>query len=361
MNIRFNRKLLAILISVIALLSIATAKDYSVTAGNWQVDFSTNDTLYTETEWEAPKDNSLGGYTITVEREPGSKSEWSVIQLKEVINPLPFGKDSLTEQVKYYISPYNKTPILSDYLIGGKDVIVAEGWDDKLGGIRYVTIYAIDLDQYGYAHRLVGFASKMDKKSAFEILDSLHVEYTGSMPTQTPAPATIKITPESGFLAALHPGQDELSIMVKQNAPGIDYISVIPWPDGTHIVATYELKRGSTASDNARVLAAILQMYASVLNQDPAYNGYLEINGRLEITQDAVGPNTSATYEATAYETRANIDPTTGLLSTDYINKVLSSGKSITYSSYMSDGYGDVTKAVDVPGGRAGPSQGSWL
>lgn len=349
MNIRFNRKLFVILTTVIALLSIASAKDYSITAGNWQVDFSTNDTLYTETKWEAPKDNSLGGYTITVEREPGSKSEWSVIQLKEVINPLPFGKDSLPEQVKYYMSPYNKTPILSDYLIGGKDVIVAEGWDDELGGIRYVTLYAIDLDQYGYAHRLVGFASKMDKKSAFEILDSLHVEYTGSIPTQTPASTTDYNGANQGGSTIT---TDDLLTVAKQVEPSIDRISMMI--GATNIDVTFTQREGSTKSENINALVVILQMYATVLELDPTYNGYLRIS------QTEKG-RTIATYEATAYETRANTDPTTELLSTDYMDQVLSRGKSITYSTYMSDGYGDVTKAVDVPGGRAGPSQGSWL
>jgi len=346
MNRRFSGKLLAVLISLVALLCTVSAKDYSVTAGNWQVDFRTNDTLYTETKWEAPKDNSLGGYTITVRREPGSKSEWSVIQLKEIINPLPFGKDSLPEQVKYYISPYNKTPILSDYLIGGKDVIVAEGWDDELGGIRYVTLYAIDLDQYGYAHRLVGFASKMDKKSAFEILDSLHVEYTGSLPAQTPASTTTNNRVNQGRSTIT---TDDLLTAVKQVEPSIDKISMVIGP--TNIDVTFTQREGSTKNENINALAVILRMYAYILKLDPTYNGYLRIS-------QAEKGRAIATYEATAYQTRSNTDKA-GLLSIDYMNQVLSRGKSITY--YMSDGYGDVTKAVEVPGGRAGPSQGSWL
>lgn len=246
------------------------------------------------------------------------------------------------------------------------DAVIAEEWDDTYGGITYLTTYSIDLNQSGYAQRLVGFISKLDKRTSLEILDSLHVEYTGSMPTQTLAPTTTndRVNQDESiiipFSAILHPEQNELSIIVKQTVPSISDISIVALPDGTHILARYSLKAGSTASDNIRALAAILQMYASVLNQNPAYNGYLEI------VQDAVGLETwsgqiVATYEATAYETRANIDPTTGLLSTDYIDQVISSGKRITNSYYLSDGYGDVTKAVEVPGGRAGPSQGSWL
>ena len=57
MNKIFNGKFLAILIAVIALLgcSLASAKDYSATAGNWQVDFKSNETLYTNVELKEPR------------------------------------------------------------------------------------------------------------------------------------------------------------------------------------------------------------------------------------------------------------------------------------------------------------------
>ncbi len=119
----------------------------------------------------------------------------------------------------------------------------------------------------------------------------------------------------------------------------------------TNIDVTFTQREGSTKNENINALAVILRMYAYILKLDPTYNGYLRIS-------QAEKGRAIATYEATAYQTRSNIDKA-GLLSIDYMNQVLSRGKSITY--YMSDGYGDVTKAVEVPGGRAGPSQGSWL
>ena len=215
-----------------------------------------------------------------------------------------------------------------------------------MGGIRYVTLYAIDLDQYGYAHRLVGFASKMDKKSAFEILDSLHVEYTGSLPAQTPASTTTNNRVNQGRSTIT---TDDLLTAVKQVEPSIDKISMVIGP--TNIDVTFTQREGSTKNENINALAVILRMYAYILKLDPTYNGYLRIS-------QAEKGRAIATYEATAYQTRSNTDKA-GLLSIDYMNQVLSRGKSITY--YMSDGYGDVTKAVEVPGGRAGPSQGSWL
>ena len=209
MNIRFNRKLFAILLSVIALLSIATAKDYSITAGNWQVDFKTNNTLYTEVEWDAPKYSSdLNGiYTIWLKIDPGTKAGSGVIHLREFPKPLPYGKDSLPGVIRGYFAPMNKTPILLDYLIDGTDAVIAEGWNESLGITVYGAMYPIDLDSDGFAQKAAGFISSLDKKTNFEILDSLHVEYTGSMPTQTPAPATIKIQANKVASAALHPGR----------------------------------------------------------------------------------------------------------------------------------------------------------
>lgn len=347
MNRRFSGKLLAVLISLVALLCTVSAKDYSVTAGNWQVDFRTNDTLYTETERRAPEASMVSGYIIWIERFPAVKeSTGGFIYLSETTKSLPHDKDSVRSYVKNLISLVNTTPILSDYLIDGTDAVIAEGWDDKLGEIEYGAIYPIDIDQNGYTTRSVIFSSYLDKKTTFEILDSLHVEYTGYMPTQTSASATSYNRANQGGSTIT---TNDLLTAVKQVEPSIDKISMVIGP--TNIDVTFTQREGSTNSDNTGALAAILQMYATVLKLDPTYNGYLRIS-------QAEKGRAIATYEATAYQTRSNTDKA-GLLSIDYMNQVLSRGKSITY--YMSDGYGDVTKAVEVPGGRAGPSQGSWL
>lgn len=349
MKRKFSGKLLAILLSVIALLSAASAKDYSITAGNWQVDFSTNETLQTDTiesERIVSKASEPSDYLIIINKDPVTKGMVGDIYLTEMTELLPYDKDSLRSYVKSLISSNNKTPILSDYLIDGTDAVIAEGWNDKLGKIEYAAMYPIDTDQNGYTSKNVNFRSYFDKKTSFEILDSLHVEYTGYMQTQTPASTTDYNRVNQGRSTIT---TDDLLTAVKQVEPSIDKISMVIGP--TNIDVTFTQREGSTKSDNTGALAAILQMYATVLKLDPTYNGYLRIS-------QAEKGRAIATYEATAYQTRSNTDKA-GLLSTDYMNQVLSRGKSITY--YMSDGYGDVTKAVEVPGGRAGPSQGSWL
>lgn len=343
MNRGFYGTLLAVIVTIAALSCIASAKDYSVTAGNWQVDFSTNDTLYTETELFAPKGSAIQGYVIWVKMNPKTKEQSGAIHLRESNVLAPFDKDSL---IRSYLSSMNKTPIVSDYLIDDTDAVIAEGWYEEHDQIVYGALYPVDINQDGYAQRAVGLLSFLDKNTTFEILDSLHVEYTGSMPSQTPQSTTDYNRANQGGSTIT---TDDLLTAVKQVEPSIDKISMVIGP--TNIDVTFTQREGSTKNENINALAVILRMYAYILKLDPTYNGYLRIS-------QAEKGRAIATYEATAYQTRTNTDPT-GLLSIDYVNQVLSSGKSITY--YMSDGYGDVTKAVEVPGGRAGPSQGSWL
>jgi hypothetical protein len=176
--------LLAVLITCIALLTvnIVSAKDYSVTTGNWKIDFKSNDTLYTEVKWNEPADSSSSGnYMVWVKEDPGiiSTRSGSITPL-EYNTPAPFGKESLKRWMSLFFSPFNKTPILLDYTIDGKDALIAEGWNETFGRTVYGAMYPIDLNYYGTAQKSVGFLSLLDKKTNFEILDSLHVEYLGT-------------------------------------------------------------------------------------------------------------------------------------------------------------------------------------
>jgi len=161
MNRRFNRNLFAILISIIALLSIASAKDYSVTAGNWQVDFKSNATLYTEV------DDSNDDYIVWVKEDPVLTTRSGSITLFELDAPVPYGKESLKGWISLLLSSMNKTPTMSYYTIDNTDAVIAEGWVDKFGRIVHAAMYPIDKNSYGSAQRAVGFISLLDKKTNF--------------------------------------------------------------------------------------------------------------------------------------------------------------------------------------------------
>lgn len=211
MDRRFNRKLFAILISIIALLSIASAKDYSVTAGNWQVDFKSNDTLYTEVD-----DSNDGYYMIWVKEDPGATTRSGSIILFELDNPVPYGKESLKGWISLLLSTCNTTPTMSYYTIDNTDAVIAEGWNDTFGRIVYAAMYPIDKNSYDSAQRAVGFTSLLDKKTNFEILDSLHVEYSDSpLASQTPVTTATDYRIPTAQSASTNSGIKEPYVLIK--------------------------------------------------------------------------------------------------------------------------------------------------
>jgi hypothetical protein len=192
-----NRRFLAIFVAVVALLSgnLASAKDYSATAGNWKVDFKSNDTLYTEVQWNEPADSSSSGYyMVWVKEDPGTTTRSGAFSLLEYDNPVPFGKESLKGWMSLFFSTFNRTPIMSDYTIDGINALIAEGWNDTFGRIVYGAIYPIGINSYDSAQKSVGFLSLLDRETTLEILDSLHVEYVDSPQTpETPVTTTANI------------------------------------------------------------------------------------------------------------------------------------------------------------------------
>lgn len=184
MNRRGSRKFIAASVAVIALLSynFAYAKDYSVTAGNWEVNFKSNETLYTEINEES---NFI---SVLVNEDPVLTSKSGIIQLFKFDDPTPYGKEALKGWMSLYISSMNKSPIMSDYTIDNTDAVLAEGWDSTLGRTIFAALYPIDINSYGSAQKVVGFLSSLDRETNIEIVDSLHVEYAESpQATQTPA------------------------------------------------------------------------------------------------------------------------------------------------------------------------------
>jgi hypothetical protein len=189
----FNRKFLAVSIAVIALLSgnIVLAKDYSVTAGNWQVDFKSNESLYTSVEWSPPTSNDgTGYYMVWVNKDPGKTSRTSSVFLFDYGSKLsaPTNRAWMEKYVSDLISGFNNTPSISEYFIDGRNATLAEGWSKEFEKFTYAAMYPFDPTTDNTAQKFVGFGSNLDKKTTFEIIDSLHVEYADSpQASQTPA------------------------------------------------------------------------------------------------------------------------------------------------------------------------------
>jgi hypothetical protein len=188
MNRIFNGKLLAILIAGIALLGInaVSAKDYSVTAGNWKVDFNSNDTLYTDAVWEAPKDStSTGYYTINIKEDPGSTTRASAIVPLDLDGPIPIGRDTMDYLMNSLYTSFNKTPLISDFIIDGTNGLVAEAWANDFGRTVYGALYPIEVRSDKTTTKIVSFISLLDKNTSFEIIKSMHVEYLSTQATSS--------------------------------------------------------------------------------------------------------------------------------------------------------------------------------
>lgn len=181
MNNIFRGKLLVLLIAVIALLSgnLASAKDYSVAAGNWKIDFKSNEILYTSVEFEAPTSNDAAGYYIIwVNKDAGVTPRTSSIFLFDYSpNSAPTNRAWMEKYASSLVSGFNKTPSISEYSIDGREALIVEGWSDEYEKFVYGAMYPLDPTTDNTAQKLVGYGSNLDKETTFAIIDSLHVEY----------------------------------------------------------------------------------------------------------------------------------------------------------------------------------------
>lgn len=105
---------------------------------------------------------------------------------------------------------------MSDYTIDSTDAVIAEGWSDTFGRIVYAAMYPIDKNSYGSAQRAVGFISLLDKKTSFELLDSLHVEYSDSpLASQTPVTAATNYRIPAAQPVSANSGITEPYVLIK--------------------------------------------------------------------------------------------------------------------------------------------------
>jgi hypothetical protein len=117
--------------------------------------------------------------------------------------------------------------------------------------------------------------------------------------------------------------------------------------DAAHIGVTITPSAYST--DLSDAISHVLAGYSVCLQRMPNYNGYLRIGIRNT-------PKSMLIYDVDAFKMREAIR--TG----DYkpvVADMYAGRREI--STYMSDGYGDVTKSVNTPYGRMSASAGNWL
>ena len=128
---------------------------------------------------------------IWVNKDPGTTSRTSSIVLYDYSpNTAPTNRAWMEKYVSALLSGFNNTPSISEYFIDGQKALIAEGWSNEFEKLTYAAMYPFNPTKDNTAQKFVGFASNLDQKTTFEILDSLHVKYTDSPKVQTPASTT---------------------------------------------------------------------------------------------------------------------------------------------------------------------------
>lgn len=195
-NPKFMKKLTLLLaITILICINSISAKDYSATAGNWRVSFASNETLYTNVEWKEPaSSNEIGFYMVWVNEDLGTTIRTSSIFLYDYSSKLTFPttRTWMEKYVSGFISSFNSSPLISDYVIDGNKALIAEGWTEEYGRLAYAAAYPFGAEADNTAQKLVGFGGLLDMNTTFEILDSLHVEYDQN--TKHPAQQVHDIT-----------------------------------------------------------------------------------------------------------------------------------------------------------------------
>jgi len=153
--------------------NLAVAKDYSANAGDWQVDFKSNDTLYTDVVWNAPTDSMNGYYAINVKEDPGITTRAAIISILNLKYLTPVGKEIMDYYINTSFASFNETPKLSRSVIDGENIIIAEGWANNFGRMAYQAIYPLDVRSNRTTNKLASFVSLLDTKTSLEIINSI--------------------------------------------------------------------------------------------------------------------------------------------------------------------------------------------
>lgn len=251
------RVALALVVIIMLCGSPVLAKDYSEIAGNWQVSFKSNDTLYLNSVWNEPtKDNDVGYYTVWAKEDPGETTRSSAIELFEYDTPIPFTGESLRGWMRLFLKYFNETPIISDYAIDGKKAVLASGWDPNFGRTVWGAMYSIDIDEYGSGKRVVGILSLLDESVTREIVDSLHVQYRSSK-SSTPT----SVAKEASF-SALGTRENPVPMGTSVNLGDGWVVTVLSvTPDATPIILQENQFNNRPESGNQFFLARVRADY----------------------------------------------------------------------------------------------------
>jgi hypothetical protein len=167
-----------IIFAALILISIGSAKEYSVIAGDWRVTFDTNTPVSTNVMWNEPSGlinfKNDGYFSVWVNTSTHA-SGIGLMEL-EMDTPAPITRDYLEVYLQSLASTKLSKSDMNDYKIDGKDGLVAHKWDSEVGSAAYMAVFPVDPTIDDTATTFVEYISFIGETPSMEIINSIHVE-----------------------------------------------------------------------------------------------------------------------------------------------------------------------------------------
>lgn len=167
-----------IIFAALILISIGSAKEYSVIAGDWRVTFDTNTPVSTNVTWSEHSGMKNGGFFIVWANTSYQVSGIALYEL-EMGAQAPTTRNYLESYLKSIEATELSKSDISDYKIDGKDGLVAHQWNSEQGLMAFMAIFPTDPILYDTATTFVGYYSFIGETPSMEIINSIHVERLG--------------------------------------------------------------------------------------------------------------------------------------------------------------------------------------
>ena len=159
----------------------AMGRDYSASAGDWKVSFSTNTPVSTNVGWKESSGMKNGGFYLIWINSSYQVAGITLFELGQN-EQAPTTRDWQLKYLQSITSTDLSKLTVSDRKIDDKDGLIARYWDDKLGLIACAACYPFDPAPDNTATAIIEFLSFIGETPSSEIINSIHVtKDSGSM------------------------------------------------------------------------------------------------------------------------------------------------------------------------------------
>lgn len=184
---KYEKKYVIVILILMPLLvpGIASAKDYSVTAGDWKVTFNTSTPVSTNVAWTESNGMKGNGFFFIWINTSYQVSSIALLEQPEGVR-VPAARKDLEEYLRAETPKELLGSPVNDFKIDGNDGLIAHGWYNELATTAYAACFPADPTPNNTATTIVQYLSFIGEKPSMEIINSLHVEYSRTGATSPP-------------------------------------------------------------------------------------------------------------------------------------------------------------------------------